>query len=283
MGDRVNKFRIPLVGRRQGQPVDVEGGLWDRIIRAVMARPVISLVVTAGLLIAAAVPYFDINTGTSGVSELPDKFRAKQGFEVLLKEFGFGLNAPAEIVIDGAIESDRIQGAIGTLKTSLESDSGFGPPTLTGNESGDLALLSVPLFAGPSTKEGIKSIRKLRDEYIPSAFAGVAAEVLVTGTTAKEIDFIDMARRYLPIVLALVLTLSFILLTLAFRSIVIPAKAIVMNLLSVGPPTASWSWCGKRESATRYLASPRWTLSRRGSPSCCSRSCSGCRWTTRCL
>ena len=77
-------------------------------------------------------------------------------------------------------------------------------------------------------------MRRLRDEYIPRAFSGVSAEVLVTGTTAEEIDFIDLGRRYLPIVLALVLALSFIVLTLAFRSIVIPVKAIIMNLLSVG-------------------------------------------------
>ena len=233
MGDGVNRFRVPLVGRRT-QSADARGRVWDRITYFVMRRPIISLVVTAGLLVAATVPYFDINTGTSGVSDLPDSFRAKQGFEVLREEFGFGLNAPAEVVIDGEIDSDLVQGAIGKLTASLQSDPGFGPSTVTRNQSGDLALLSAPLVAGPSTEESIDSVRQLRDEYIPGAFSGVSADVLVTGTTAKEIDFIDMGRRYLPIVLALVLALSFILLTVVFRSIVIPIKAIIMNLLSVG-------------------------------------------------
>ena len=168
------------------------------------------------------------------MSELPDHFRAKQGFEVLREEFGFGLNAPAEVVIDGDIDSAAVQGAIEKLAASLQSDPGFGPSTITQNPSGDLVLLSVPLGVGPSTEEGIDSVRRLRDEYIPQAFSGVSAGVFVTGTTAKEIDFIDMARRYLPIVLALVLALSFILLTMVFRSIVIPVTAIIMNLLSVG-------------------------------------------------
>ena len=234
MGDRVERFRVPLVHRRRASSADLQSGLWYRVTYAVMRRPVISLVLAGGLLIAAAVPYFDINTGTSGVSDLPDDFRAKQGFEVLRSEFGFGLNAPAEIVIDADIESDAVQEAIAKLSTSLESDPGFGPSTLTGNQSGDLGVLSVPLLAGPATVDGIESIRKLRDEYIPLAFSGVAADVLVTGTTAQEIDAIDLARRYLPIEIALVLTLSFILLTLAFRSIVVPIKAILMNLLSVG-------------------------------------------------
>ena len=142
-----------------------------------MRRPIISLVLAGGLLIAAAVPYFDINTGTSGVSELPDDFRAKQGFEVLRAEFGFGLNAPAEVVIDGDVNSAPVQSAIGNLTASLQADDGFGPATVTENQSGDLALLSAPLSAGPSTEEAIDSVRKLRDEYIPRAFADASADV----------------------------------------------------------------------------------------------------------
>ena len=199
-----------------------------------MRRPVISILLAGGLLVAAAVPFFDINTGTSGVSELPDDFRAKQGYEAVRANFGFGVNAPAEIVIDADVGSDSVRAAIDRLTASLDSDAGFGPATLSNNETGDLALLSTPLLAGPSTEEGIDSVRKLRDEYVPKAFADVTAVVLVTGRTAQEIDSIDMARRYLPIVIALVLALSFVLLTMVFRSIVIATKAIILNLLSVG-------------------------------------------------
>ena len=232
MGDGVERFRVPLLRRRRASSGDLKRGFWYRVTYTVMRRPVISLVLAAGILIAATIPFFDINTGTSGVSEFPDDFRAKKGFEVIQEEFGFGLNAPAEVVIDGDI--DLVQGAIDKLVTSLQSDAGFGESTVTQNQSGDLVLLSVPLKAGPSTEASIRSVRKLRDEYVPLAFEGVSVDVLVTGTTANEIDFVDLGRRYLPIVLALVLTLSFILLTLVFRSIVIPIKAIIMNLLSVG-------------------------------------------------
>ena len=199
-----------------------------------MRRPVISLVLTAGLLLAAAVQYFDINTGTSGVSQLPDDFRAKQGFEVLREEFGFGLNAPVEIVIDGDINSDLVQGAIQGLTDTLKSNSSFGPSSFEVNSPNDLALLSVPLVVGPSTEAAIAAVRQLREVSIPQAFAQSPAEVFVTGTTAVEVDFVDLARRWLPRVIALVLSLSFILLTVVFRSIVIATKAIIMNLLSVG-------------------------------------------------
>ena len=234
MGDVVNKFRIPLLNRQGSRASDQSGGFWDRTTYTVMRRPIISLIVAAGLLIGATAPYLDINTGTSGVSELPDEFQAKQGFEVLREEFGFGLNAPAEIVIDGDIGSEPVQSAIQSLSTVLRADTTFGLSTLTVNEAGDLALLSVPLSVGASTEEGIAAVRKLRDEYIPNTFTRTSAEVLVTGITAEEIDFIDIARMFFPIILVLVLSLSFVLLTLVFHSIVIATKSIIMNLLSVG-------------------------------------------------
>ena len=234
MGDKVNKFRIPLLNRQESGASDRSEGFWGRIAYAVMRRPLISLTVAAGLLIAAAVPYFDIKTGTSGVSELPDEFQAKRGFEVLKEEFGFGLNAPAEIVIDGDIGPEPVQSAVQALSTALRDDATFGLSTLTVNEAGDLALLSVPLSVGASTEEGIAAVRELRDGYIPNAFTGIPAEVLVTGITAEEIDFIDISRLFFPIIIVLVLSLSFVLLTLVFHSIVIATKAIIMNLLSVG-------------------------------------------------
>ena len=161
MGDSINKFRIPLLNRQGSKTSDQSGGFWNWITYAVMRRPLISLIVAAGLLIAALLPYFNINTGTSGVNELPDEFQAKQGFEVLREEFGFGLNAPAEIVIDGEIGSEPVQSAIQTLSTALKADTTFGPSTLTVNEASDLALLSVPLSVGASTEEAIAAVKEL--------------------------------------------------------------------------------------------------------------------------
>ena len=138
------------------------------------------------------------------------------------------------MVIDGAIASESIQGAIQALRTRIEGDAAFGPSTLTSNDAGDLALLSIPLAVGPSTEEAITSVRRLRDSYIVRAFAGTSAEVYVTGITAEEIDFVDVARKFFPIIIVVVLSLSFVLLTMVFRSIVIATKAIIMNLLSVG-------------------------------------------------
>ena len=98
----------------------------------------------------------------------------------------------------------------------------------------DAPLFSIAVSGEQASEEAVAAVRRLRAEYIPEAFAGVPGEVLVTGWTAFNIDFFDIADRFTPIVFALVLGLSFVLLTVFFRSIVISAKAIVMNLLSVG-------------------------------------------------
>ena len=235
MGDRVERFRVPLIGRRTDSAEAREGGVWDRVTRSVMRRPMLGLVLKAGLLIAAAVPYLSIQTGTFGVSTFPESSEAKQGFMVLDQEFGAGLNDPAEIVIDGDIASDAIQSAMSRLTALLDSNPVFGPSNVESNESGDLAVITVVL-AGDATggEETVQAVRALRDEYVPETFSGVLAQVLVSGTTAEEIDFIDLTSAYQFPVIAVVLGLSFLLLTVVFRSIVIPAKAMLMNLLSVG-------------------------------------------------
>ncbi|PKB72746.1 MAG: hypothetical protein BZY75_05400, partial [SAR202 cluster bacterium Io17-Chloro-G7] len=208
--------------------------IWDRVALAVMRRPAVSLLLAGGLLAAAAIPYFSINTGNSGASSFPEDFRSRQGFEVLQAEFGFGANAPAEVVIDGDIASPEVQDAIASVRALLLTDEIFGAPQLEANDAGDLALLSVPLKGDSLSEDTIEAIRTLRDEILPQAFAGVPAAVVVGGVTADAIDFIDTAESYQPLVIGFVLGLSFLLLMLVFRSIVIPAKAIILNLLSVG-------------------------------------------------
>jgi RND superfamily putative drug exporter len=236
MGDKVNAFRIPLL--RRGHPASAAekgGGFWDRWTRGVMRHPVVALVVAAGLLIAATTPLLGINTGSAGVSALPDSSASKEGFLILDEQFSAGLITPAEIVIDGEIDSQSVQTAIGRLQAALESDPAFyGPFQVQVNSSEDLALLSAPVSGDYTSHEAIDAIRRLRSQHIPEAFSGVQADVLVTGATALNLDYFDMTDAYMPIVLAFVLGLSFLLLIVVFRSIVVPLKAIIMNLLSVG-------------------------------------------------
>jgi putative drug exporter of the RND superfamily len=227
VGDRIDALRIPFV-RRPG-----EGGFWARVARAVMRRPVVSLVASVAILVAATVPFAGINTGFAGVSTLPASFESKRGYELLAEELGYG-TAPAEIVIDGDIGTSAVQAGIDRLETSLASEEGFGRPELEVNDAGNLAVLTVLLDGDESSNQATESVATLRDDLVPDAFAGVPAEVLVGGGTAENVDFFAITDRYLPIVVAFVLGLSFLLLAVAFRSLVVPATSILMNLLSVG-------------------------------------------------
>ena len=135
--------------------------------------------------------------------------------------------------MDGQADDPAVQSAIARLEAALAADSAFGPVQTQTSESGTLALLSVPVNGDAVGDLAQAKVRELRGSLVPAAFAGTGAGVYVTGQTAVNVDYIDIVSRYFPWVVALVLTLSFLLLMVAFRSVVIPLKAILMNLLSV--------------------------------------------------
>jgi uncharacterized membrane protein YdfJ with MMPL/SSD domain len=231
VGDRVNKLRIPYFGRSVG--AQAESRFWNRIIGFVMRRPVASLVVTVVLLLAAAIPVFGLKTGSSGISTLPDRFASKLGFELLNEEFPGQTTDPVLIVVDGDADSPQVQAAVRRLETELAERPMFGDPVRM-DDAERTTVLTVPIAGDAVSEPAIEAARDLRTEIVPEAFAGVQAEVLVGGDTAVELEYHDTMDTWLPRVFAFVLGLSFILLTIAFRSIVVPATAIVMNLLSVG-------------------------------------------------
>ena len=236
MGDRVNKLSIPWFGKAQTRFDEAKpGGVWDKISRGVMRQPLISLILGGGLLVAALVPFFDINTGSTGVSSMPDGIESKEGFLILDEKFSAGEATPAEVVIDADIDSQPVQSGIERLIAALEEDSFFSEAReLQVNEQRDLALLSVPVAGDATSLATQDAIKRLRNTYIPAAFAGVDATVLVTGETAFNLDFFKVADNAAFVVFPFVLGMSFLLLMVVFRSIVVPLKAIILNLLSVG-------------------------------------------------
>jgi len=237
LGDRINSLRIPVVGRRTLASAGSEGRFWGAIVRNVLRRPVLSLVVSLGALVALALPILAMNVGTSGVSALPDRFSSKQGFVALERDFPEATTDPVEIVVtSGSSDSSRSEAsaALDRLRTTLAADSRFGAGEIRRSEDADVAVLSVPVGGDASSSQAVAAVLELRDDLVPQAFEETDAEVLVGGTTSENIDYFNSVIDPAPLVIAFVLVLTFLLLTVVFRSVVVAATTVALNLLSVG-------------------------------------------------
>ena len=237
LGPRVNLLPIPFIGKGKVKTSEAQQhGFWEIITVKVTRFPIISVLAIGIPMLAAIFFYFDIKTGLNGVDTFPEGAQTREAFFVMEEEFSFGLVNPTEIVVDGDISSPGVQEAIGKLQTALMGDGRFLVPPVPPevNSSGDLALLTVIIPGEPSSQAAVDAVSTIRDQYIPSALEGVDAEILVGGVTAEATDVFSIVDAYTPIVFAFVLGFSFIILMLVFRSIVIPVKAVAMNLLSVG-------------------------------------------------
>ncbi len=178
-----------------------------------------------------------LQTGASGVNQLPDDTFAKAGALALERQLpghhddrsrsGGDLRSRRHLQATSA-------SAIAQFEDSIADDPDFGPSQLQIADSRRVALISVPLFGDPDHGQARRGLERLRIDLIPAAFDGTETSVLVGGTTAENVDYSDVINQWLPIVLAFVLGLSFILLTVVFRSVVLSATAVILNLLSVG-------------------------------------------------
>ena len=231
LGDRVDALRVPFVGRRGAEG---EGRFWGGVVRRVLRRPVASIVVFVALLIAAAWPVFGLELGASGVSTLPNRIESKQGFEALARAFPRSSATPVLIAVEGDVGSAPVRAAIARLRSQLARDPEFGRSDVRVLPEGNLAAVGTLITGDKTGKRALDAVRRLRSVEIPRAFAGVDATVLVGGDTADNVDFIHAMNFWLPYVFLFVLGLSFFLLTVVFRSIIIAATAIVLNLLSIG-------------------------------------------------
>ncbi len=269
LGPRVDLLRLPF--RRSTAATssrEQREGFWEFITRKTMRYPVISILVVGGLMVWASVNYFGINTGFNSVETFPEDSHTREAFTALEEDFplGYGSANPARVVIEGDINDPAVAAAVQTFKRSVvgdpavtealqkiqqavESDPALiaallqsnpeilndpSAAALPTNTHGNLTVIAIPVPGAPSSVDAFDLIERLRDEYIPAAFAGVPAEAHVGGISAEYLDFDTQLRAYLPIIFAFILGVSFILLLVVFRSIVIPIKAIIMNLLSVG-------------------------------------------------
>jgi len=283
LGDKIDwprRRRKPVRAHAAAHdPASIYKGFWGRLTKVVMARPAISAILATAILVAAAFSFTDLKTGEPGLSSLPDG-DLKTAYEIVSTEFFVGVLDPVEIVIDAPANDPATQASVTALVVALGRDTLYGPASIETNAAGDLTLVSAPMSLDASDPAAEAAIKTLRESTIPAAFAGSDAKVFVTGEAAFNRDFNTILAEYTPIVFAFVLGLSFLLLMVAFRSIVVPLKAILLNLLSVGAAYGLLVSSSRRGSGPTSSGCKSRRSSRHGSRSSSSASFSGSAWTT---
>ena len=230
IGDRLGALRVPL----PGLGATGEGRIWSAIARTVTRRPLIWLLASSAVLLLLALPALDLKIGTSGIRSLPDDAPSKQGFLALERSFGVGTADSVLVVVDGDASEDQVQAGIQRLRARLQASPLFRDPSVETSAAADLTVIEALVVGDSRDERALDAVEQLRERAVPDAFAGADAEVLVTGETAEELDYTSLMKDWVPRIFVFVLALSFVLLTIAFRSIVVSAKAIALNLLSVG-------------------------------------------------
>ena len=233
LGDRVNALRIPWLGRRVERSAGSEGRTWSRVVRAVMRAPLVSAAASVAVLLALAIPVLDFETGFSGIRTLPDRFPSKQGFLALEESFGVGTVDDVQVVVEGDVRSPELRSALDEIEAAIRADPSFRNPEISVADDGEAALVHALVAGDSRDARSVAAVERLRADVVPNALGTADAVALVTGETAESIDYRELTSTWLPIVFAFVLGLSFVLLALAFRSVVMPALAIALNLLSV--------------------------------------------------
>jgi RND superfamily putative drug exporter len=212
-----------------------ESRVWGAIIGRVLAKPVVSLVVAGGLMVALAIPALGLHTINPGLAGLPRSLPIMQTHDRIEAAFPGG-SEPAVVAIQADdVRSPDIRAGIVALKEKATTTPGLGRAgAVTTNPDNTLALVDIPLAGNGTDAASEAALARLREDVIPATIGATEAQVNVTGMTAGSKDFNDTMKSHLPLVFGFVLGLTFLLLLVTFRSIVIPMVAIVLNLLSVG-------------------------------------------------
>ena len=233
LGDNVDRLRVPLVRRLRRD--DGQSRFWGAIVDRVMRRPAWSAAIAGGLLVALAIPAFQLHMASPSPDTYPGSLPAVQTY-IRMQEAFPGTALPANVVVKAPdVNAPAVQAAIQELEErALASGRMQEPITVDVNQDATVANITVPMEGNGEDAVSDASLAALRDDIVPSTVGALPdVETGVTGLTARWTDSTDEIKSNLPLVFAFVLLLAFVLMLAAFRSLVVAAKAIVLNLLSV--------------------------------------------------
>jgi RND superfamily putative drug exporter len=243
-GSKIDKWRLPWF---RGEEKDFEHTLPYRWSRFIQRRPIAAAVVGLFALIVLALPLLSIDLGFADAGTGSTERSSRRAYDLLSEGFGPGFNGPLLLAadIDGPEQIEAL-GRLGETLGQTEGIAAVTPPLV--NESGDAAVMTAFPTTSPQEEATTELVGELRDDVIPEVTEGSGLDVLVGGQTAAVVDFSTANGERLPLLIGVVLALSFLLLVAVFRSILVPLKAVVMNLLSIGAAYGvvvaifQWGW-----------------------------------------
>ena len=232
LGDRVEKGRIPFLSRLR-RPAG-EGRVWGRILNPVLRHPAISATIAAVVLATLAIPTLQIHTASSGLNTLPRSAATVETLDRVQAAFR-GQAQPAVVAVRTNATAAAYRAAVGKLEAAAAATrQGYGVITVDSNASHTVARITVPLPGNGTDGTSTRALLTLRRELLPASIGRLPHVTYgVTGPTAGSSDWNQKMKSSLPLVFGFVLTFGFLLLLASFRSLVIAAKAVVLNLLSV--------------------------------------------------
>ncbi len=244
LGTRVDRGRLPFAGRRRTSGSDHGAGVWARLVGASLRRPLLATVLSGGLLLALAVPALSMHTVVPGPNDLPRSLEVMRVYDRMQQAFPGG-EIPAVVAVSATdVRRPEARAAIAAIeRRAAASGHFFGRPSTRISADHHLAVLELPMRGDGTDVASTHALDALRGTIIPAALSGTSGvRADVTGMTAGTADFNALMASRAPLVVLFVLTLAFLLLLVTFRSIVVPVKAIVLNLLSVGAAYGVLVW-----------------------------------------
>jgi putative drug exporter of the RND superfamily len=242
-GHTIDRFALPSARRGRS----VENSFWTRWSRTLQARPWPALIGGLVILVVLAVPFFSLRLGVADAGNDPTSLTTRRAYDLLSQGFGPGFNGP--LLVTSEVRSPQDGAAMARLGATIARDPGVAqvsPPVSSPNGKG--VLLRVISKGSPQDQSTTQLVHRLRDVTVPAASRGSTLDVHVGGQTGVGVDLADTVGQRLPYMFLAILLLSFVLLMLVFRSLLVPLKAVIMNLLSIGAAYGvivaifQWGW-----------------------------------------
>jgi RND superfamily putative drug exporter len=233
LGTRIDRGRVPYFGRPKAEG----SGFWARIVGVVMRRPVVAALAAAVFMLALASPVTRIHLGQGDLSAIPDTLDAVQAINLMNAKWPTGTTLTVDVVVTHANEAPT-KDALAKLDDAMLAIPGVSAPIQRNpNQDGTVIAVTYTLGGGQNDIRNQDIVRQVRHDVVPALFGPLKAngvQALVSGDAAYTLDVVNFYLGGMPSVFLFVLGLSFLLLLVAFRSVVIPIKAIILNLLSTG-------------------------------------------------